>query len=188
MAMMVIDAIDINKMLPMVQFKDLVFMFGLLMVLLATVIQKLPIKFNPWTYLFQLMGRTANAEIIERQEKLEKMFKESCQKTNEQIKKINTGLDKANRKIDEYQAIEARRRIIQFADEISRGIGHSEEYFNNILGDVGDYKAYCDSHKNFENEKGVASMKIVREEYCKNLKNNSFLTKDTRPDAVCEGV
>lgn len=172
----------LENLLPVVQFKDLVFIFGLFVVILATIIQKLPVKVNPWTYLFQLMGRTANADIIKRQEKLEKMFANSCTNMNKKISQIEQGLNKACDEIYEYRAIEARRRILQFANEVSRGLGHSEEYFDDILKDIDNYTEYCNNHENFKNEKAVASIAIVKEDYYKNLKNNSFLRKDVKPD------
>lgn len=174
-----------ENLLPMVQFKDLVFIFGLFVVVLATIIQKLPVKFNPWTYLLRLIGKTANADIIERQERLETMFTNSCKNMTRRINTMNEELDKSIREINEYRAIEARRRILQFANEISRGLGHSEEYFDDILKDIDNYNNYCNKHRGFKNEKAAASIAIIKEDYHNHLKNNSFLTRDIKPECGC---
>ena len=168
----------LEKVLPLMQLQDLVFIFGLFTVILATIIEKLPIKFNPWTYLFRMMGRTANHDVIERQNELEKLFKESCREMNKKIDAIEQGLTDSCDEIHEYRAIEARRRILQFADEVSRNIQHSEEHFDDVLKDITDYEDYCDKHEEFENEKSVLSIEIIRESYKENLRNNSFLRRE----------
>lgn len=73
------------------------------------------------------------------------------------------------------KALDARRRILSCADECRRHIKHSEEFFNNVLEDVGYYKNYCDTHPSFENEKAVIAIDVVENVYKRCIETNDFL-------------
>ena len=88
-------------------------------------------------------------------------------------------LKENNRRQDEERkmdkAYDARRRILQFADEIRRGIRHSLEHFNDILDDITYYTKYCDEHPSFQNDKAVRSIQRIEEVYDECMRNNDFL-------------
>lgn len=73
------------------------------------------------------------------------------------------------------KALDARRRIIDFADEIRRGVKHSLEHFNNILDDISYYKGYCNAHEDFKNEKAVRSIELIEHAYDQCMAENDFL-------------
>lgn len=89
-----------------------------------------------------------------------------------ELKENNRAQDAA-RALD--KALEARRRILQFADEIRRGIKHSMEHFNNILEDITSYKDYCRTHEDFQNDKAVRSIQRIEEVFDESMRNNDFL-------------
>lgn len=70
---------------------------------------------------------------------------------------------------------QARRRIIDFADECRRGVRHSEEHFDNILEDITFYRQYCDAHPKFKNEKASHSIRFIEEIYDKCKRENGFI-------------
>jgi excinuclease UvrABC helicase subunit UvrB len=77
--------------------------------------------------------------------------------------------------IEENEATDRRYRILRFDDEVRHHVKHTEEHFNQILGDIDHYEKYCASHPNFPNNKGVSAVKNIKStwEKCKN--ENSFL-------------
>ena len=73
------------------------------------------------------------------------------------------------------KALDARRRIIDFADEVRRGVKHSLEHFNNILEDISYYNDYCHAHEAFKNEKAVRSIERIEHVYDQCMAENDFL-------------
>jgi hypothetical protein len=80
--------------------------------------------------------------------------------------------------IDEIRRNEAgnaRYRIIRFDDEVRHKTRHTEEHFNQILGDIDSYENYCKSHPNFPNNKARLAISNIKDTYTKCKKDNSFL-------------
>lgn len=148
---------------------------GIALVILFTLLQIAPIKVNPWSWLGKLVGRffgwlgkrigkTINGEVISELGEIKNRLSE---------------LEKHDERQDaeraEDKALDARRRILQFADEIRRKVRHSEEHFNNVFEDIKYYKTYCDDHKSFENDRARISIKIIEETYERCTRENDFL-------------
>lgn len=92
-----------------------------------------------------------------------------------EVKEIKDTL-KAHIAEDELRDIyQARRRIIDFADECRRGTQHSEEHYNNVLTDIDTYERYCNEHPNFENRQAVQSIAFIIEVYDKCKHENNFI-------------
>ena len=89
-----------------------------------------------------------------------------------ELKENNRAQDAA-RALD--KALDARRRILQFADEIRRGVKHSMEHFNDILDDITFYAKYCDDNPTFKNDKAVRSIQRIEEVYDECMRENDFL-------------
>ena len=112
-----------------------------------TVIQIVPIKINPWTWLAKKIGKAVNEELIERVDNLEKTV------TNMQ--------DSAA----EREAKATRIRILRFGDEILHGVNHSKEHFDQTLLDITEYQQYCREHPNFLNNMTELTSKQIMETY-----------------------
>lgn len=76
---------------------------------------------------------------------------------------------------EERSALEARRRILRFNDELLNHVMHSKEYFDEILSDIDTYERYCREHPNFPNNKTVMSIEHIKEVYKMCEKEDSFL-------------
>lgn len=135
-----------------------------LTVLSMTVIQIVPIKINPWSAVCRWLGRVINADINSKVDNLSKSIDE--------LKRQN---DMINHTIGEDRAITARVRILRFGDEVSRGIKHSEENFEQVLSDIDMYEKYCVSHPKFKNNQTVMTTKVIKETYEMRLKNRDFI-------------
>ena len=75
----------------------------------------------------------------------------------------------------EQDALQARRRIIDFSDECRRGTRHSEEHFDNVLDDITMYERYCDEHPKFKNRKAESSTRFIIDIYDQTKRNNDFI-------------
>lgn len=91
------------------------------------------------------------------------------------IDRVDDKLENHIKKDAEQDAMQARRRIINFSDECRRGMLHSSEHFDSILDDITFYRHYCDGHPSFKNEKAAHSIKYVEEIYDKTKRENSFI-------------
>jgi len=88
---------------------------------------------------------------------------------------IQKSLDSHIHSDDERYAKQCRKRILRFNDELIRGDRHTKEHFDDVLGDITDYKQYCDDHPEFENEKAVLAIANVRRVYQECEIKHSFL-------------
>lgn len=78
---------------------------------------------------------------------------------------------------EEYRIKMCRQRILQFNDELYRGVKHTRESFDNVIEEGIDvYEDYCKSHPTFPNFKAEAAIANIKENYKTRLKNGDFLS------------
>ena len=127
------------------------------LLLLMTFVQIAPIKVNPWSALFSAIGRRINKEVLDEITELKKNMKE--------IRDVN----------DERNAKECRSRILHFGDELYHDARHTKEHFDQILDDIHEYGQYCETHKDFKNDKTVLTTAKIRDTYRHCVDEHSFL-------------
>ena len=155
---------------------------GIVLAALFTLLQIAPIKINPWSWIGKLIGgffkwlgvkigKGLNGEVVDKLGNI-----------NTRLDDVETrlvDLEKHNRTQDasnaEEKALDSRRRILRFGDEIRSGIRHSKEHFDNIFDDIKYYRKYCKDHENFENDRIHISIKIIEDTYEKCIRANDFL-------------
>lgn len=77
---------------------------------------------------------------------------------------------------EEAKAVDARRRILQFSDGlIHEEKRHSKEFFDQVMDDITAYEKYCDDHRDFKNNKAVASISHIKKVYTERLEKKDFL-------------
>lgn len=90
---------------------------------------------------------------------------------------IMAELEKDRADNEEYRIKMCRQRILQFNDELYRGVKHTRESFDNVIEEGIDvYEDYCKSHPTFPNFKAEAAIENIKETYKKRLKNQDFLS------------
>lgn len=134
------------------------------LIILLTLIQVSPIKVNPWSSLVKWFGKNLNTEVVSKVDKLEASITDLTKKQEE-----------AEARTEKRDIDLCRMRILRFADELRRGIDHSEEFFDQVLDDITDYKHYCESHTDYENNKAVAAIQKIERTYQERLDKNDFL-------------
>jgi uncharacterized coiled-coil DUF342 family protein len=142
-----------------------------LVVVILSMIEVSKIKINPWSWLAKQIGNAINGEVL----KEVKELKTDIQEVKAEATSLKDDLSKLNDKVDENSAMTARVRILRFGGELSRGIDHNKENFDQALCDISDYEKYCSEHPEFKNDRAKLTIKYIEQEYNKRLENNSFL-------------
>lgn len=124
---------------------------------LSTIIQISPIKINPWTYVANIIGRAINGELLMK------------------IDKIDNEIEQLRNTTDERNAELLRSHILRFGDELLHGMRHSKEHFDQILNDITNYNAYCDTHKDFKNDMTKLTTEYIKDVYKECMDKHSFL-------------
>ena len=145
------------------QFNDLAQhgVIGLLIILAGMI--KIPkIELNLWNLIGRGIGRSINKEVMDK-------------------------VDSLSQKVDELEEAEererirfARQRILRFNDEILCGQKHSKEHFDETLEDITAYEHYCNTHKDYENDKAILAIETVREVYKQCMKTHDFLIPEKK--------
>ena len=91
------------------------------------------------------------------------------------IESLRAEVSKVKNELREMAAVNARVRIIRFADEMGRDERHSKESWDQVMGDVKAYEDYCKEHPKFPNGKTVETIKYLRSNYAERLEKHDFL-------------
>lgn len=135
-----------------------------IVVFISIFIEITPIKINPVSRFLRWIGRKVNVELMDEFGAMKDEF-DALKKDVNKVRDIN----------DERNAVGCRVRILRFGDEVRRGIRHSEESFDQVLSDIDDYERYCKAHKDFKNNKTVATTKKILTVYSQRMDTNDFL-------------
>ena len=125
--------------------------------LLLSLIQIAPLRLDPWTALFGWIGRKMTGDLSKKIDTLEKK------------------IDALEAKEDQRDAVNKRVRILRFEDELQEAKKHSKDSFDQVLSDITDYDAYCESHPKFKNDQTAATVRHIRKVYDERLERRDFL-------------
>ena len=133
-------------------------------VVLLSLVQVAPIKIDPWSRFFKWVGKLINGEVMT-----------EIKAIKEDLGNVHKELDTMKKEEDIRDANNTRNRILRFDDELRRKVDHSEEFFNQALEDVSNYREFCDNNKSYPNAKADSAMKNIEETYHDCKKNNKFI-------------
>lgn len=125
--------------------------------LAMTLIEISPIKIDPWSFIFTLIGRAVNGDLIA------------------EMKELRRDVSSLRKEIDEDKANACRTRILRFYDEIAHDVKHSKEHFDQTLIDINTYETFCDNHPDFKNNIASMAIKRIKDTYDQCGKDNTFL-------------
>lgn len=97
-------------------------------------------------------------------------------KTQKSIEAVEAMLKAHIAEDEDEKARSQRYRILRFYDEVCENKLHSESHFEDILDDIDQYEKYCDTHKDFKNNRGAVAMHHIKETYSKIKAKGGFLT------------
>lgn len=137
--------------------KDILVYGGGGIFLLMTIIQIVPIKLDPWSWVARCIGRAINANIIAK------------------VDTLSTDVNALRFECNEREANLCRSHILRFGDELLHGVSHSQEHFLQILIDIDTYEKYCDEHDEYVNNVANATIKQIKKTYQDCLDTGNFL-------------
>ena len=137
--------------------KEMVLDGGGMLLILMTIVQISPIKINPWSALANAIGRAFNADVL---------------KERDGVKRDLAAHVKVD---DERNADEHRARILRFNNELLRDIPHTKEEFIDVLADIDFYEWYCETHKDYKNNRAVHAIANISRVYDERLQKHDFL-------------
>ena len=132
---------------------------GGLVAAVMAMIEISPIKINPWSRIAKTIGNAMNAGVMDEIKQVKTAQEETRKKLDDHIE------ESEERKADNYKS-----RVLRFNNELVRGLGHTEEDYNEILDIIWKYENYCKTH-----DKMPHAIKNVERMYDEMLKTNGFL-------------
>lgn len=136
---------------------------GLLAVIMG-MIEISPIKINPWSRIAKTIGNAMNAGVMDEIKEVRTAQEETRKKLEEHIE------ESEERKADNWKS-----RVLRFNNELVRGVGHTEEDYNEILDIIGKYGRHCKTHPDYQNNKMPHAIKNIERVYDEMLRTNGFL-------------
>jgi len=154
----------------------------LLITLVVSIILERNTKIKPWTRLMQWIGKTANAQIIAHMDQIDTKI-DQLQRIQEATKAESEQRDRGlTDSMEMERAMQARRRILRFSDEITNKIPHSQEMFNDALEDCDIYESYYSRHPELKNGRAKLAVQNIKECYRERLDKNDFMTGTERKE------
>lgn len=138
---------------------------------LMSLIQVSKIEINPWTWLARKFGNAINHDISEKIDDVNKRIDD----VEKSIKDVKEQQEADRAEADKNIAVASRVRILRFNEELLRKQKHSKESFDQALSDITDYRHYCDTHPNFENERAVMAIQNIERCYQTCMNESDFL-------------
>lgn len=148
---------------------------GGILLLLLTLIEITPIKINPWSWIAKTIGKALNQDLVNEVKEIQSTHKKDQKENEIRLDALENSQSEFEKYYKRDDAKSARRRILNCADELRRGVEHSQEFFDDVLDDISYYNNYCKENPDFENMKAVVAIEFITETYHKCLKNNNFL-------------
>lgn len=149
---------EIFEYLDAITSNPTVMLFGAI-----TLIEFTPIKINPWGWIFSHIGNALNKNV-----------RKDIGELQRSVEIIENKQVELKHKLEEDQAQNKRRHILEFANSCRRGQEHDQEEWNNVITDIKDYE-------NIIKEQGLSNgvieenIKYLRELYHDRNVKNDFL-------------
>ena len=112
----------------------------------------------------------------DKEDKVAKKLAELADSIDSTKSTIMSEIEKDRAENQEHRAKQSRTRILQFNDEIYRGLRHSKENFDDVIAEIDSYEDYCSKHPDFPNFKAVAAIQNIKDTYMRCLKEGDFLS------------
>ena len=105
----------------------------------------------------------------------DKKILEKLQSIGEEMGELREAIEDCQEQLKEERVIQARIRILRFADEILLGRKHTKDHFDQVMDDITRYEFYCANHPDFPNNITIASTEIIKQNFKESFEKNDFL-------------
>ncbi len=143
---------------------------GFWLVIILTLIQITPIKINPWSFIFEWVGKKLTKDLINKIDKIESK-QESIRAT---VSDMQHEVETVKREIELKNANDWRWDILDFFNSARNGRPHSKEEWEHAIDQVKKYERHVEVH-DIDNGVLEEASKWLRKEYQKHIDCKDFL-------------
>lgn len=154
---------SITNLISLVDLKEGVSIGGLLLVILLTLIQITPVKWNPWDSILTWLGKKLNAGVKKEVDELKDSLKEVEKKLDNHI---------TESKVKDLK--DTRRDILDFCSSSMNGQRHTQEQYRFVIKKCDEYELYVETKK-IKNGEITSAIKEIRRRYDRHIQQNDFL-------------
>lgn len=154
---------SITNLISLVDLKEGVSIGGLLLVILLTLIQITPVKWNPWDSILTWLGKKLNAGVKKEVDELKDSLKEVEKKLDDHI---------TESKVKDLK--DTRRDILDFCSSSMNGQRHTQEQYRFVIKKCDEYELYVETNK-IKNGEITSAIKEIRRRYDRHIQQNDFL-------------
>lgn len=167
--------ISYNEILESISLGDIIyFITGIIAVLSVVVENTKKLPFNPWTRILNWIGKRITNDINQRLSEIEEQQKANIEAVNMLEEKMDKEFKEHIKQADKKEAKRLRQSIVEFADACRCGVQHTQNHFENVMRDYGDYVQYCETH-DIPNHFIDSDYAYIEGLYQECLKENKFL-------------
>ncbi len=131
---------------------------------LLTLIEIVPIKANPWSWIARHLGKAINSDVMAELETVKK-----------ELENVKAEQARQKKEDDENTADGWRGEILRFNLELIRKERHTKESFNEILSTMDKYEAYCKNNPDYPNNRAKHAIANINRVYDELSATNGFL-------------
>lgn len=154
---------SITNLISLVDLKEGVSIGGLFLVILLTLIQITPVKWNPWDSILTWLGKKLNAGVKKEVDELKDSLKEVEKKLDNHI---------TESKVKDLK--DTRRDILDFCSSSMNGQRHTQEQYRFVIKKCDEYELYVEANK-IKNGEITSAIKEIRRRYDRHIQQNDFL-------------
>lgn len=130
---------------------------GITIIGALTIIQIVPIKINPWSWIAELIRKALGTDGLKNDlTRLDGRINSLDYKLDERIAQVKRDNARTRSKV-------IRKEIIDFSEELRRGKQYSVSEFEEVARIVDEYRTIINTHK-FKNSYCEAQMKFIEEQ------------------------
>ena len=118
-----------------------------------------PIKIKPWSFLLNWLGKKLNGKL------------------QEEVRTLNTVVDKLKKDFEDKNAHDKRWSILDFANSCHNGRRHTKEEWGHVLNQLIFYEEYVKEH-DIDNAVIEEETRYLRKLYRELLTDNAFIGCD----------
>ena len=138
-------------------------LWAVIIIILTSLIQISPLKFNPWSKVAEWLGRALNKSVIDKVEEIDKKIQEVDKKLADHI------TESENKALQD-----TRSEILSFGSAIVYGTNYTKEQFDFMIASCDRYEKHCRDN-NIINGVADATIKEIRRVYSLRLSQDTFL-------------
>lgn len=140
-------------------------------IIALSLVEVVPIKINPWKWLFTWIGNVINKEVMKKIDEIDVRL-DTFEGNQNYCRKIQ----------NEKWATDCRWSVLDFSDSVKLGKKHTKEAWEHVMSQLREYGDFCRKNE-IDNDRMIEETKYLREVYERRVRKNDWLVaKPERED------